>query len=358
MTNGTDTVSFLYDAEGKRISKSDGTNTFEYFYAEGKLTRIKRNNTTLHFDYDMLGPSVIRYNGVDYYYHRNAQGDIDGISNQSGDLVASYHYDAWGKPISVTGTMATTIGVLNPFRYRGYLYDQETGLYYLNTRYYDPEIGRFISPDSVSYLGADGTVLGYDLYTYCDNDPVNKVDSNGDLPVWVFAKLHRAVLEAIQGENPALNLIIDKTTIRYGKQVIFCDIYSANTKEVWELKHRLVSTNAAKRQLERYVNGTIIINGEKTQLHLPKYTTIPEGHTSCIVDGKLYQLHYRDAGEGILRYEIESPQIRFSADRKAVAVGAGIVGLGIMGCYSQSTGGYSRGHFGGGGIMCLSFVYK
>ncbi|MBQ2478980.1 MAG: RHS repeat-associated core domain-containing protein [Erysipelotrichales bacterium] len=181
MSKGTDTVSFLYDAEGKRISKSDGTNTFEYFYADGKLTRIKRNNTTLHFDYDMLGPSVIRYNGVDYYYHRNAQGDIDGISNAAGELVASYRYDAWGKPISVTGTMASTIGVLNPFRYRGYVYDQETGLYYLNSRYYDPEVGRFISPDSVSYLGADGTILGYDLYTYCDNDPVNHKDSGGNL---------------------------------------------------------------------------------------------------------------------------------------------------------------------------------
>ncbi|MBQ1305586.1 MAG: RHS repeat-associated core domain-containing protein, partial [Erysipelotrichales bacterium] len=170
--------------EGKRISKSDGTNTFEYFYADGKLTRIKRNNTTLHFDYDMLGPSVIRYNGVDYYYHRNAQGDIDGISNAAGELVASYRYDAWGKPLSITGTMASTIGVLNPFRYRGYVYDEETGLYYLNSRYYDPEVGRFISPDSVSYLGADGTILGYDLYTYCDNDPVNHRDSEGNL--WNF----------------------------------------------------------------------------------------------------------------------------------------------------------------------------
>ena len=77
MTNGTDTVSFLYDAEGKRISKTvNGTTVFQYDYADGRLTRIKRNNTTLHFDYDMLGPSVIRYNGVDYYYHRNAQGEM------------------------------------------------------------------------------------------------------------------------------------------------------------------------------------------------------------------------------------------------------------------------------------------
>ncbi|MBQ1304918.1 MAG: RHS repeat-associated core domain-containing protein [Erysipelotrichales bacterium] len=205
MTNGTDTVSFLYDAEGKRISKSDGTNTFEYFYADGKLTRIKRNNTTLHFDYDMLGPSVIRYNGVDYYYHRNAQGDIDGISNAAGELVASYRYDAWGKPLSITGTMAGTIGVLNPFRYRGYVYDEETGLYYLNTRYYDPEIGRFISPDSVSYLGADGTILGYDLYTYCDNDPVNKRDSEGNLGCTIFGAviggLIGGISSAIKGEN-------------------------------------------------------------------------------------------------------------------------------------------------------------
>ncbi len=81
-----------------------------------------------------------------------------------------YTYDAWGKVLSVTGTMASTLGQDNPFRYRGYYYDTETGFYYLQTRYYDPEVGRFISPDTTDVLTATpGALTDKNLYAYCDN---------------------------------------------------------------------------------------------------------------------------------------------------------------------------------------------
>ena len=90
--------------------------------------------------------------------------------DESGMRVVEYIYDAWGKLISTTGTLATTLGADNPFRYRGYYYDTETGLYYLTTRYYDPEVCRFISADV--YMSTGQGVLGGNMWAYCGNNPV------------------------------------------------------------------------------------------------------------------------------------------------------------------------------------------
>ena len=92
--------------------------------------------------------------------------------------VVEYIYDAWGKLISTTGTLATTLGADNPFRYRGYYYDTETGLYYLATRYYDPEVCRFIFADV--YMSTGQGVLGGNMWAYCGNNPVNRYDIDGD----------------------------------------------------------------------------------------------------------------------------------------------------------------------------------
>ena len=96
---------------------------------------------------------------------RNAQNDIIALIDENGTEVVRYEYDAWGNPISTNGTLAGTIGKRNPFRYRGYYWDEETGMYYLESRYYDPEIRRFISEDSVMLTSLAGT----NLYMYCGN---------------------------------------------------------------------------------------------------------------------------------------------------------------------------------------------
>ena len=109
------------------------------------------------------------------------------VYDSSGTQVVAYTYDAWGNPLTTTGTMADTLGKLNPFRYRGYVYDTETGLYYISSRYYDPEFGRFINADDIDYLGADGSPLSYNLFAYCLNNPVNRFDVNGNwsMPNWL-----------------------------------------------------------------------------------------------------------------------------------------------------------------------------
>ena len=112
-----------------------------------------------------------------YYYLRNAQNDVVKIIDGSGNAVIQYTYDSWGKLLSTSGSLAETFGAEQPFRYRGYVYDEETGFYYLQSRYYNPELGRFISADV--YLSTGQGVLGHNAYAYCLNNPANGVDPSG-----------------------------------------------------------------------------------------------------------------------------------------------------------------------------------
>ena len=132
----------------------------------------------LYFGYDASGaPLQVVYNGTTYYYVTNLQGDVIAILNSSGTAVVQYTYDAWGNPITTTGSMATTLGATNPLRYRGYVYDQETHLYYLQSRYYNPKTGRFLNADSYVATGQD--TLGNNMLAYCQNSPATRYDPNG-----------------------------------------------------------------------------------------------------------------------------------------------------------------------------------
>ena len=136
----------------------------------------------LEFLYDESGIIGFKYikNGVDkgaYYYQRNLQGDVVCIYNTSGVVQVEYAYDAWGN-CTIISNANSDIANINPIRYRGYYYDKETNLYYLNSRYYSPEWRRFISPDDTAYLDPQN-VNGLNLYCYCNNDPVNYYDPSG-----------------------------------------------------------------------------------------------------------------------------------------------------------------------------------
>ena len=115
-----------------------------------------------------------------YIYGKNVQGDIIYIFNANGDKVAEFGYDAWGNPVSTNYyNSGNNPGVTySPFRYRGYWYDEETGLYYLNSRYYNPEWGRFLNADI--YLNANGDIIGFNLFAYFWNEPVNRADYSGE----------------------------------------------------------------------------------------------------------------------------------------------------------------------------------
>ena len=144
-------------------------------------------------------------NGYNYYYMRNAQGDVIALYNCYGDINSRYVYDSWGKLLSVTNasgtpiTDQTQIAHVNPIRYRGYYYDKETGLYYLQSRYYDSEVGRFINADTITDGGAG--VLGNNLFIYCANNPVTSSDPSGHWIVknaikWVVKNVVRPVVRS------------------------------------------------------------------------------------------------------------------------------------------------------------------
>lgn len=135
----------------------------------------------LIFLYDesgMIGVTFTDNSGFkNYYFLRNLQGDVIAIYNSSGELAVEYVYDAFGN-CQMKNVYDSVIAKYNPIRYRGYYYDDETGFYYCNSRYYNPEWGRWISPDDTAYLNPE-TPDGLNLYVYCNNDPVNNVDPTG-----------------------------------------------------------------------------------------------------------------------------------------------------------------------------------
>ncbi|MBO5836864.1 MAG: RHS repeat-associated core domain-containing protein [Oscillospiraceae bacterium] len=132
----------------------------------------------LTFSYDANGlPMTVDYDGTVYYYVTNLQGDVIGIIDKDGNQLVSYAYDAWGNPLAVSGSEATTIGKHNPLRYRSYVYDAETNLHYLQSRYYDAEIGRFINADG--YAATDQGFIGNNMFVYCGNNPIAREDDGG-----------------------------------------------------------------------------------------------------------------------------------------------------------------------------------
>lgn len=176
-------IQYFYDHTGSRTKKIvDGVAT-EYRMAGDLLMSETTNGQTLWFTYDSNANlfSMVT-GGKHYFYQRNLQNDIIALVDESGDTVVNYTYDSWGRILSITGSRKDTIGQLNPFRYRGYYYDKETGMYYLKNRYYDPELRRFISSDAVTTLAASTETLhNRNLYTYCNQNPITRSDSNGNL---------------------------------------------------------------------------------------------------------------------------------------------------------------------------------
>ena len=183
---GSTNISYAYDMAGVRSSKTVGSTKYDFTTLSGLVTRQTGGGKTIDFVYDENNqPLAMKYNNTLYYYVLNAQGNVVRIVNSSRSVVASYTYDPWGKIISSSGTLAD----INPLRYRGYYYDSETGFYYLQSRYYDPEIGRFINADSYASTDATG-LLSTNMFAYCENDPVNGSDPNGE---WIHIAIGSAM---------------------------------------------------------------------------------------------------------------------------------------------------------------------
>ncbi|MCQ4115607.1 RHS repeat-associated core domain-containing protein [Ruminococcus sp. zg-921] len=182
LTKNDKTTSYSYDISGIRTQKSiDGTVTKYYYDDSNNLVSMTVGDKKLMFYYDANGSvSSVQYNNAMYYYVKNLQGDITRIVDENGNIVAIYSYDHQGKPTTMRKPSNTDVDIVsyNPFLYRGYVYDSDSGLYYLQSRYYDPVTGRFINADM--YCDTGTGVLGTNMFAYCENNPISNVDEHGE----------------------------------------------------------------------------------------------------------------------------------------------------------------------------------
>ena len=178
------TASFVYNADGLRVQKTVNNVVTNYTLHGKNVVHLTQGSDSLHFWYDASGrPAMVEWNDgtttAKYAYIHNLQGDIVGIVDSNGTEVVKYTYDAWGKVLSTTGSLAATLGMIQPFRYRGYVYDVETGLYYLRSRYYNSDWNRFVNAD---------TIMAGGLFTYCNNSPIINKDPNGKYSPGIYSE--------------------------------------------------------------------------------------------------------------------------------------------------------------------------
>ena len=215
-------IQMSYDSNGMRTQKSvDGVKTNYYYDSSNNLFALTQGNDTLFFYYDNSGEVMsVSCNGTMYFYIKDLQGDITEIVDKDGKAVAEYAYDAWGNMLTENnGTLA--VGKLNPFRYRSYVYDEETGLYYLQSRYYDPLTGRFLNAD-VYCDTESGTPLSTNMFAYCENNAINNVDYSGNSP-----KSKNIISNSYSGSTKNGFKITSKININKKKY----NIYSTLTKK-------------------------------------------------------------------------------------------------------------------------------
>lgn len=204
---GTNTMSFEYNSDGLRISKTVNGVTTNYIYDGDLLVAEYTDTKIIIYIYDAYGSPVgFKYRASTYtqgvwdmyYYEKNLQGDIVAVYSSNGTKLVSYKYNAWGVTTkSYANNGSSTTATYNNLTYRGYYYDSDLGMYYLQSRYYDPVVCRFINADSALY----GTLQGYNLFLYCENNPVTRVDYNGDMWQFVPALDPRNMLYGEGGSN-------------------------------------------------------------------------------------------------------------------------------------------------------------
>lgn len=204
VTNGTNSYSYAYDADGKRVSKTvNGVTTKFHYDGDTLIGQNTVNGADITFLRDATGTIYGLQQGSNlYYFAFNVQGDVIGIYSANGTVIATYDYDDWGVcTVNILAsdsagnsiTSANHIVNINPIRYRGYYYDAETGFYFLQSRYYDPTVCRFINADV--YVSTGQGVLGTNMYAYCGNNPVNSVDYLGTAPGDLFLTPDEAAID-------------------------------------------------------------------------------------------------------------------------------------------------------------------
>ena len=263
LQNGSSVINYTYNADGVRIGKS-GSRAGTFIVSGTQILREINSVATIDYLYDENGsPIGLTYKGKTYYYRKNLQGDIINITDSTGAKVVTYTYNAWGKLMSMTGNME--LAVNNPFRYRGYYYDVESGLYYLNSRYYDPQTGRFINAEpNVDYGKFDeGAGLnGYNVFAYCANNPVMFKDDSGEFVISISIGIGSLLTWAAYGIATAVGVgagvaIGTAVADNIKKAQAFDDAIDQADSKI----RRTVKRNSKTRFWEAFTNGRYVSIG-------------------------------------------------------------------------------------------------
>ena len=205
-------ISYKYDMNGIRTEKNVNGIKTEYYMYDNNIIYEKTENKIIYYMYDNSGVAGLKYNNMVYYFLKNVQGDIIGILNSNLELIVKYEYDSFGNVLSIKDVNDNiisdeeNIGIINPFRYRGYYYDKESELYYLNARYYNSKWGRFLNADEFIDIGDN--YLSKNLFLYTNNNYINLIDKDGTYPIaanppgWDFLK---GVAEAAGAAGAAIS---------------------------------------------------------------------------------------------------------------------------------------------------------
>ena len=262
-TNGT-TIGYSYNADGIRTGKyfydaeGDINGTIKYTLDGSTIVAENRLGTKIYYTYDDKGSIMgMYYGGQNYIFSKNLQGDVIGIYNENRQLVAKYQYNAYGEITAITdasgvdvSSNSAHIANVNPFRYRGYYYDNETGFYYLQSRYYDPVVGRFLNADA--YVSTGQGILGNNMFAYCNNNPVMCCDAKGETPALAIPLLEPVFGWFLYGARDALGDFFTGFTSAIGDAIDgVSDWFSEQSRKKAEQKQKRADALEKKAAMQK-----------------------------------------------------------------------------------------------------------
>ena len=314
--DGHEALSFTYNSDGLRLTKTVGTggNAVEHRYTWQGSTLIAEafSDTVLEFFYDESGqPYALLVQNTSnntttetwYYYVTNLQGDVVALLDSTGNTVAEYSYNAWGELLTATGTMADT----NPIRYRGYYYDSESGFYYLQSRYYDPEICRFINADGLASTGQG--ILGCNMFAYCGNEPVNGADPSGKDPFgildWIDMKIIHVMIQIKVAIEYSWAMEI---YVKGPKGSGYLDLYDSENDSYYEVKSlKEAKKSRTRNQMEKYnvasVQDTFGNRAKISSIDTVSTLSPGEVNVSGRIQYGIYDVDYYLYAPGLIVYE-------------------------------------------------------
>ena len=317
IADGENTIEYAYNGDGNRISKTVNGVKTEFVYNGDILAGQKSGNDTLVFMYDN-NSDIFGFilNGTEYYYIKNAQNDVTAIADESGNVLANYAYDSWGKVTEITGN--TALAEQNPIRYRSYYFDFETEWYFLSSRYYNAEACRFVNSDNYALPTSTPTdITDKNLYSYCDNNPIVRADVDGDF--WHIV-IGAAVGGAVSAAFSAITQYKDSGNVNFA--VVGVNFLSGAISGGVAMTGIGLAGSIAVNAALGGVNyiAEQVIKGEKIDIGDAAISTVVGGISGAIggkgANGKSLSQAYKSAAKGIER-ENRRKNIKYAVKQMA-----------------------------------------